>query len=201
MISTLVGCGLRRSELVALDTEHVQVRQGHWAIVDLVGKGGHIRTVPMPQWVKDALDGWTSAAGIAKGCVFRAISRAGRVWGSSISENVVWHVVSKRCTKAGVAHVAHMTCAGRALNCATAPGESWSRFNFCSAILPCRRPNGTWAANRTSAVRLTTDLLQPPWPPLPDSLASVVNATRGRECVRAFPRRGRAGLPPQAALC
>jgi len=124
MISTLVGCGLRRSELVALDTEHVQVRQGHWAIVDLVGKGGHIRTVPMPQWVKDALDGWTSAAGIAKGCVFRAISRAGRVWGSSISENVVWHVVSKRCTKAGVAHVAphdlRRTCAKL---CHSAGGE------------------------------------------------------------------------------
>jgi len=24
-----------------------QIRQGHWAIVDLVGKGGHIRTVPV----------------------------------------------------------------------------------------------------------------------------------------------------------
>jgi len=98
MISTLVGCGLRRSELVALEMEHVQTRQGHWAIVDLVGKGGHIRTVPMPQWVKDALDGWTSAAGIVKGRAFRAISRSGRVWGSSITENVVWHVVNKRCT-------------------------------------------------------------------------------------------------------
>jgi len=124
MISTLVGCGLRRSELVALDTEHVQVRQGHWAIVDLVGKGGHIRTVPMPQWVKDALDAWTSAAGTAKGRVFRAVSRADRVWGTGISENVVWHVVSNRCTKAGVEHVAphdlRRTCAKL---CHSAGGE------------------------------------------------------------------------------
>jgi integrase len=124
MISTLVGCGLRRSELVALEIEHVQTRQGHWAIVDLVGKGGHIRTVPMPQWVKDALDGWTSAAGIVKGRVFRAISRSGRVWGSSISENVVWHVVSKRCTKAGLEHIAphdlRRTCARL---CHSAGGE------------------------------------------------------------------------------
>jgi len=115
MISMLVGCGLRRAELAALETDHVQVRQGHWAIVDLVGKGGHIRTVPIPQWVKDALDAWTSAAGIAKGRVFRAISRMGKVWGSSISENVVWHVVNKRCTKAGVEHIAphdlRRTCA------------------------------------------------------------------------------------------
>jgi len=31
------------------------MRQGHWAVVDLIGKGGHIRTVPIPQWVKAAL--------------------------------------------------------------------------------------------------------------------------------------------------
>jgi len=169
MISTLVGCGLRRSELVTLELEQVQTRQGHWAIIDLVGKGGHIRTVPMPQWVKDALDGWTSAAGIVKGRVFRAISRSGRVWGSSITENVVWHVVSKRCTKAGWNISRPMTCAGRARGCATAPGESWSRFNSCSGILRCRRRNDTWVANRTSAAPSTTGLLQPPSPPpLPD---------------------------------
>ena len=64
IISALVGCGLRRTELVGLQVESVQMRQGRWATVDLVGKGGHIRTVPIPQWVKDALDRWTSAAGI-----------------------------------------------------------------------------------------------------------------------------------------
>jgi site-specific recombinase XerC len=53
IIAVLIGCGLRRAELAALEMEDVQTRQGHWAIVDLVGKGGHIRTVPMPQWVKD----------------------------------------------------------------------------------------------------------------------------------------------------
>ena len=46
MISVLVGCGLRRAELSALPVEDLQIRQGHWAIVDLVGKGGHVRTVP-----------------------------------------------------------------------------------------------------------------------------------------------------------
>ena len=48
MISGLVGCGLRRAELSALTVEDLQIRQGHWAIVDPVGKGGHVRTVPMP---------------------------------------------------------------------------------------------------------------------------------------------------------
>ena len=56
MLAMLLGCGLRRSELVGLAIEKVQVRQGHWVIVDLIGKGGHIRTIPIPQWVKL---GWT----------------------------------------------------------------------------------------------------------------------------------------------
>jgi len=50
VVATLLGCGLRRSELVALEVESIQLRQDHWVIVDLVGKGGHIRTVPIPRW-------------------------------------------------------------------------------------------------------------------------------------------------------
>jgi integrase len=59
MLAILFGCGLRRSELVGLELDEVQMRQGHWAVVDLIGKGGHIRTVPIPEWVKAALDQWT----------------------------------------------------------------------------------------------------------------------------------------------
>src|SRR5712664_1735965 len=63
MLAILFGCGLRRSELVGLELDEIQMRQGHWAVVDLIGKGGHIRTVPIPQWVKAALDQWTRVAG------------------------------------------------------------------------------------------------------------------------------------------
>jgi site-specific recombinase XerC len=47
MLAMLFGCGFRRSELVGLE-EEIQMRQGHWAAMDLIGKGGHIRTVPSP---------------------------------------------------------------------------------------------------------------------------------------------------------
>jgi len=66
MLAMLFGCGLRRSELSALELDDIQTRQGHWAIVDLIGKGGHIRTVPIPQWAKQTLDEWIAAAGITK---------------------------------------------------------------------------------------------------------------------------------------
>ncbi len=95
MISVLVGCGLRRAELSALTVENLQIRQGHWAIVDLVGKGNHVRTVPMPVWVKDAVDHWRSLAKVTSGRVFRAVSRHGTPWGTGISENVIWYVVRR----------------------------------------------------------------------------------------------------------
>jgi site-specific recombinase XerC len=67
MISILLGCGLRRAELSALRKEDIQLRQGHWEIVDLVGKGNHVRTVPMPIWVKGAVDRWLTAASVHDG--------------------------------------------------------------------------------------------------------------------------------------
>lgn len=52
ILAVLLGCGLRRRELTELELTHIQRREDHWAIVDLIGKGGHVRTVPMPDWVK-----------------------------------------------------------------------------------------------------------------------------------------------------
>ena len=77
MLAMLFGCGFRRSELVGLELDEIQMRQGHWAVVDLIGKGGHIRTVPIPQWVKAALDQWIVAARVTEGRIFRRVARAG----------------------------------------------------------------------------------------------------------------------------
>src|SRR5713226_4677790 len=64
IIAVLLGCGLRRRELSDLSFDHLQRREDRWAFVDLVGKGGHVRTVPVPDWVKQFLDEWFSAAEI-----------------------------------------------------------------------------------------------------------------------------------------
>ena len=48
ILAVLLGCGLRRREVIDLTFDHIRRREDHWAIVDLVGKGGHIRTIPMP---------------------------------------------------------------------------------------------------------------------------------------------------------
>ena len=41
MLAMLSGCGFRRSELVGLELDAIQMRQGNCAVVDLIGEGGH----------------------------------------------------------------------------------------------------------------------------------------------------------------
>ena len=48
LLAVLLACGLRRHELAKLTFSHLQQREGHWAIVDLRGKAGHVRTIPVP---------------------------------------------------------------------------------------------------------------------------------------------------------
>jgi site-specific recombinase XerD len=45
LLAVLLACGLRRHELAGLTVSHLQQREGHWAIVDLRGKAGHVRTI------------------------------------------------------------------------------------------------------------------------------------------------------------
>jgi len=115
MLSLLIGCGLRRAELLGLTMNSIQLREEHWVMADLVGKGGHIRTVPIPVWVKRAIDSWTETAQIATGRVFRSINKAGKIWGNGMTPKVLWEVVKGAATRAGIEKLAphdlRRTCA------------------------------------------------------------------------------------------
>src|ERR1700676_3064486 len=106
ILAVLLGCGLRRSEVAALTFGHVQQRDGRWCIVDLVGKQGRVRTVPMPTWTKIAIDGWTSAAGLTGGPVFRPVNRRDTISGERLSEKVVWQLLRPYAEAAGLAGIA-----------------------------------------------------------------------------------------------
>ena len=106
ILAVLLGCGLRRAELTELTLSHLQRREEHWAIVDLVGKGGHIRTVPVPDWVKQAVDEWLLAARIMEGKIFRRVCRTGMAWGAEMTEKVVWHVVKQYAERLGISKLA-----------------------------------------------------------------------------------------------
>jgi integrase len=157
MVALLIGCGLRRGELLALNLESIQRRDEHWVIADLVGKAGHVRTVPIPTWVKTAVDAWTSAAAITHGPVFRAINKAGRVWGDGMSPKVLWDVVRSAAARAGIDKLARTTCGVPAPVSATSRAANWIRFSFCSATSRSRRPSAISDASRSSESRSTTD--------------------------------------------
>jgi site-specific recombinase XerD len=115
ILAVLLGCALRRAELAGLTVEQIQQRDGRWVVADLVGKGGRVRTVPVPAWVKVAIDQWLDAGRIENGPVWRAINRGGRVWGKRLSEKAVWHVVEQYAADAGLPDIAphdlRRTCA------------------------------------------------------------------------------------------
>lgn len=146
ILAVLVGCGLRRAELVGLQYDDLQIREEHWVVADLIGRGKHIRTVPMPGWVKRAVDDWTQAAGITVGCIFRAVSRTGLIWGDHITPKAIWHVVKGAASRAGSSLLTTFVAVAR--GCVTSPEGNWSRFSFCSGTSQCRPLSATWAVNR-----------------------------------------------------
>jgi site-specific recombinase XerD len=124
IIAVLLGCGLRRSEVAALTFAHIQQRDGRWCIVDLYGKHGRVRTVPMPAWVKAAIDAWTAQAGVTDGHIFRAVNRADAVSNAVLSEKVVWQLLRPHAMAAGVPGIAPHDCRRTAAKlCRAAGGE------------------------------------------------------------------------------
>ena len=87
----------------------------NWVITDLLGKAGHIYTVPIPGWVKVAIDNWRQASGVTEGALFRSINKTGRVWGHGMTPKVLWEIVREAALRAGIGKLAphdlRRTCA------------------------------------------------------------------------------------------
>jgi site-specific recombinase XerD len=115
MLCLLLACGLRRHELVGLRVDDLQKREDHWALVDLVGKAGHVRTVPIPDWVRQELDNWLTSAGIERGKIFRRVSKMGKASAAGMTAKAVWHIVKDSARRIGIEKLAphdlRRTCA------------------------------------------------------------------------------------------
>ena len=107
LLCLLLGCGLRREELALLAIEHIQQRDARWVLVDLVGKGGRIRTVPMPAWAKIAIDEWMAVAAISSGRLLRAVNKGGRITGHGMTAQSVFEVVERYGHHIGVPIAPH----------------------------------------------------------------------------------------------
>jgi site-specific recombinase XerD len=102
LLALLLGSGLRRAELTALSVAHIQQRDGRWLIVDLIGKHGRIRNIPIPLWAHVAVIRWRTVAGIQEGTLFRRVTRHGAVAPQGISPQAVFGIVTSYAKQIGV---------------------------------------------------------------------------------------------------
>jgi integrase len=98
-----------------LKIEDIQLREGRWVIIDLRGKGGRIRTVAVPIWVKRGIEDWMAAAKIEKGRLLRPLSKSGKIVGDELGDWAIWSVVEQSSKQIGIehfgAHDLRRTCA------------------------------------------------------------------------------------------
>jgi len=115
ILSLLVACALRRTELAEMEVATIQQREGRWVLADLEGKGRRIRTVAIPIWVKQGIDAWLAAANIKAGRLLRPIRKGGTIGGDALSDWAVWSVVEQAAKQIGIeqfgAHDLRRTCA------------------------------------------------------------------------------------------
>jgi integrase len=115
ILALLVGCGLRRRELSGLNMEDIQMRENRWVIADLRGKGGRIRAVAVPVWVKQGINVWLTGARIEEGRLFRSVKKGGKRIGESLGDWAVWAIVEQSAKEIGIerfgAHDLRRTCA------------------------------------------------------------------------------------------
>ncbi len=97
ILALMLFCGLRRSEITGMSLEHLQEREGHTVIADLIGKGGRLRTVKVPVPVKRAIEIWLDASGreLAKDApVFVALRKGDKLLGSErLSDQAIYKLV------------------------------------------------------------------------------------------------------------
>ena len=90
------------------------MRENRWVIIDLLGKGGRVRTVAIPVWVKKGIDAWQAAGAVGKGPSLPSLTKGGKV-GESLSDWAIWSVVTEAAKEIGIenfgAHDLRRTCA------------------------------------------------------------------------------------------
>lgn len=100
MLALLYYCGLRRSELVALDLEHYQPLDSKLEIRS--GKGNKDRIVYLNQIAEGKLAFWLKLRGNSDGPLFLRIDKVGKLIRQRLTDQAVLSILAKRAIDAGV---------------------------------------------------------------------------------------------------
>jgi len=155
IIALLVGCALRRRELA---TEDIQLREGRWVSIDLRGKGGRIRTVTIPIWVKQGIEAWTAAAKIDKGRLLLPLSKSGKIVGDELGDWAIWSVVEQSSKQIGIEHFGAHDLRRTCPKLCRKNGGDLEQINSCSATLRSRQPNAISARRQDIEIAVNDNL-------------------------------------------
>ncbi|MBL8196540.1 MAG: tyrosine-type recombinase/integrase [Blastocatellia bacterium] len=100
MLALLYFCGLRRSELVALDLEHYQLADSKLEIRS--GKGNKDRIVYLNQIAETKLSSWLMVRGNRGGPLFIRIDKAEKLMWQRLTDQAVMSILAKRAIDAEV---------------------------------------------------------------------------------------------------
>lgn len=102
LIAILSGSGLRRSEVVALDTKDFNREDNSLKIRK--GKGGKYRTVYLPLGAVAVLDNWLKIRGKSPGALICPVRRGGHIYICRMTDQAVMAILQKRAKSAGIEH-------------------------------------------------------------------------------------------------
>lgn len=99
MIALLYGCGLRRSEVVAIDIGDYDCSARS---LKVLGKGQKSRTAFLNTGAVAALESWLDARGRELGPLFTRVTQDGRVTGTRLSSQAVYRLAGRTSKRANV---------------------------------------------------------------------------------------------------
>ncbi len=100
LMAILLGTGLRRSEVVALNLPDYDPTTGALRVIG--GKGGKNRTVYLPTSAKKFMEKWLKVRGVRNGPLLYPVSRGKRVVRRRMTDQAVLYILQKRASEAGV---------------------------------------------------------------------------------------------------
>ena len=91
--------GLRRAELTALDLAHYDQTTG---VLTVHGKRNKVRTVPVQNGARQALEDWLTVRGAAPGALFCSITKGSHMTGRRMTTQAIYYIFAERAEQASV---------------------------------------------------------------------------------------------------
>lgn len=104
LISVLIGCGLRRSEIVSIDIEHIITQEKAFKVM---GKGNKERYAFMPDSVWNNVLSWIdNYRGEGSGPLFQRIRKNEDITNGRLTSQAILYILEQRRIKSGIAKCA-----------------------------------------------------------------------------------------------